>query len=89
MWRGQKIIEDINKLKKLAEDFPGGPGAENPFCQHRGHGLDPWSEKIPHAEMQLSPCATTTETALESVFCNQRIYCSEKPAHSNEDPVQP
>ena len=73
MWHGQKKIEDINKFKKLAEDFPGGPGVE----------------KILHAEMRLSPCATTIETALESVFCNERIYCSEKPAHSNEDPVQP
>ena len=29
--------------------------------QCRGHGFDPWSEKIPHAAEQLSPCATTTE----------------------------
>ena len=30
-------------------------------CQCRGHGFDPWSEKIPHAMGQLTPCATTTE----------------------------
>ena len=30
--------------------------------QCRGHRFDPWwSGKIPHAEEQLSPCATTTE----------------------------
>ena len=35
-------------------------------CQCRGHGFEPWSGKIPHATEQLSPCAVTTETALES-----------------------
>ena len=33
-------------------------------CQRRGHWFEPWSEKIPHAAEQLSPCATTTESAL-------------------------
>ena len=28
--KNKKKIEDINKFKKLAEDFPGGPGVENP-----------------------------------------------------------
>ena len=32
----------------------------------RGHGFDPWSGKIPHAVEQLSPCAKTTEPALQS-----------------------
>ena len=30
----------------------------------QGHGFEPWSGKIPHAAEQLSPCATTTESAL-------------------------
>ena len=34
--------------------------------QCRGHGLDPWSGKIPHATEQLSLCATTTEPVLWS-----------------------
>ena len=29
--------------------------------QCRGHGFDPWSGKIPHAEEQRSPCTTTSE----------------------------
>ena len=33
-------------------------------CQRRRHGFDPWARKIPHAEEQLSPCATTTEPVL-------------------------
>ena len=32
-------------------------------CQCR---FDPWSEKIPHAMEQLSPCATTLEPVLQS-----------------------
>ena len=30
-------------------------------CHCRGHGFNPWSRKIPHAERQLSPCVPTTE----------------------------
>ena len=30
-------------------------------CQHRGHGFEPWSRKIPHATEQIGPRATTTE----------------------------
>ena len=33
-------------------------------CQCRRHELDPWSGKIPHAEKQLAPWATTTEPVL-------------------------
>ena len=63
-------------------------------CQCRGHGFDPWSEKIPHASGQLSPCATTAEpvccnswspVALESLLCNKRSHLNEKPTRCNED----
>ena len=47
----------------------------------RGHGLDPWSGKIPHARGQLSLC-TTTE-ALMSVLCSKRSYSNEKPKYHN------
>ena len=33
-------------------------------CQCRGRGFNPWSGKIPHADEQLSLCATTTDPAL-------------------------
>ena len=39
-------------------------------CQHRRHGLDPWTRKTSHATEQLSRCATTPETALEPRSCN-------------------
>ena len=35
-------------------------------CQCRGHRIDPWSGRIPHATEQLSLCATTTEPTLQS-----------------------
>ena len=41
------------------QGFPGGPIGKESSCQCRRHGSDPWSAKIPHAEEQLSPCATT------------------------------
>ena len=67
----------ISPLKNLLSDFPGGAVVKNspaglPWwrsgkestCQHRGHGFELRSGKIPHAMEQLSPCATTTEPAL-------------------------
>ena len=55
-------------------------------CQCRGHGVEPWSGKIPHAAEQLSPWATTTEPArLEPVLCNKRGCDSERPAHRDEE----
>ena len=37
-------------------------------CQHRGHGLDSWSGRIPHAlEQLISTCATIPEPVLWSL----------------------
>ena len=55
-------------------------------CQCRGHGFEPWSEKIPHAVEQLGPWATTTEPArLEPVLRNKRGRDNEKPVHRDEE----
>ena len=51
----------INKNKILG--FPGGPVVKNHLVV-QGTPFHLWSQKIPHALQQLSPCATTTE-ALE------------------------
>ena len=62
-----------------------------------------WSEKIPHALEQLSPCATATEPVLwsplatqllkpkclEPMLCNKKSHHNEKPAHCKKDAVQP
>ena len=46
--------------------FPGSLVVKN-SCQHRRHGLHPWSGKIPHAPEQLSPHATSIEPVLQSL----------------------
>ena len=40
-----------SSLKNGHRGFPGGLVV----CQCRGHGFDPWSGKIPHAEEQPGP----------------------------------
>ena len=53
-------------LKFGIAGLPGwlsGSGKES-ACQCRRHGFDPRSEKIPHAEEQLSLCASTIEPVL-------------------------
>ena len=35
--------------QKLGEDFSGGPVVKTLCPQCRGHGFDPWLEKIVHA----------------------------------------
>ena len=55
-------------------------------CQCRGHGLEPWSGKIPHAAEQLGPWATVAEPVrLEPVLRNKRDRDSERPAHREEE----
>ena len=49
--------------KTLVKGFPGGSVAES-TCQCRRHGVHPWSEEIPPAKEQLSPCTTAIEPEL-------------------------
>ena len=43
-------------------DLPGGPVVKNlPYMQETQLDSWSWSEKIPHATGQLSPCTKTTE----------------------------
>ena len=76
-------------LKPISKGFLGLPwwrsGRESAY-QCRGHGVKPWSGKIPHAAEQLSPCATTTEPArLEPVLRNKRGRDGERLAHRDEE----
>ena len=50
--------------QKLSPGLPRWRSGLESACQCRGHGLTPWSRKIPRATEQLSPCTTTTEPAL-------------------------
>ena len=58
-----KIKEGTKERKKdSCLDLPGGPVVRNPPADRcRGHGLDPWSGKIPCALGQQNPGTTTTE----------------------------
>ena len=43
-------------------DFPGGPVVKNlPSNAGDAGSIPGWGTKIPHAEGQLTPCATTTD----------------------------
>ena len=53
-------------IKKTKEGLPWWHSGQESACQCRGHEFKPWSRKIPHVTEQLSPCATTTEPALQS-----------------------
>ena len=57
------ISEIIWLPEKLLLGLPWWRSGLESACQCRGHGIDPWSGKIPHAAEQLSPCTTTTEPA--------------------------
>ena len=78
----------------------GGPpwwssGSESIF-QGRGHGFDPWSQKISHASGQPGPGAPQllrllssahgpqqlkSASTLEPVPCNKRSHLNQKPTH--------
>ena len=55
------------KKKKKSTGLPLWLSGEEFACQCRRHGIDPWSEKIPHATEQLSLWATITESVLWSL----------------------
>ena len=77
---------EITTIKILMHGLPWWRSGWESACQCRGHGFEPWSGKIPHAEEQLGPWATTTEPArLEPVLRNKRGRDSERPAHRDEE----
>ena len=51
-------------LKKTKIGFPGGPMVKNSPCNAGDTSMSSGPGKIPHAVEQLSPCATTIESAL-------------------------
>ena len=76
-------------LKNVFHGFPWWRSGWESACQCRGHGLEPWPGKLPHAAEQLGPWATTTEPArLEPVLRNKRGRDEERPplAAATESP---
>ena len=53
-------------VKKRQIGLPWWLSGKESTCHCRRHKVDPWSGKIPRAVEQLSPCATTIESVLQS-----------------------
>ena len=81
-----KIAFQIEELKSTSIGLPWWCSGWESAYWCRGHGFEPWSEKIPHATEQLGPWATITEPArLEPVLRNKRGRDSERPTYRNEE----
>ena len=89
---------DTFNTKTSTQGFPGDSVVKN-RPGNAGHGLDPWSRKIPHAVEQTSPhnywaCALTPRNrngwthALQLLKLThlERMLCNER-RHHNEKPV--
>ena len=59
----EKKFESEDAVQKYSHsrDFPGGPAVKAPRSQCGGHGINPWSRKIPHTAEQLSLDTAPTE----------------------------
>ena len=66
-------------------DFCGSSEVMNPSANAGDKGLIPGLRRFHMTQEQLSLCAAVTEAgfALETLLCNKRNYCSEKPMHCN------
>ena len=86
-WHSQFIL-----FKKWSWGLSWWPSGKESACQGRRHKFEPWSGKIPHAMEQLSPCARTTESVLQSleatspetVWCIYGSLCALEPVHLNK-----
>ena len=62
VWRHRASNLDIRPPNlRQGGRLPWWLSAKEFACQHRRHGFDSCSRKIPHAKEQLSLCTTTTE----------------------------
>ena len=69
-------VQDISPLSNIyfenTWDFPGGTVGKSPPANAGDTGSSPGPGKILHTVEQLSPCATTTEPALQSPYSATR-----------------
>ena len=73
LWVGNKNLlvpcapsshDGLADIKSFNKGLPWWCSGWESACQCRGHGFQPWAGRIPHAVLQLSPWATTTETCV-------------------------
>ena len=66
----REFLFPFNLKKNKTEDFPGSPVVRSLSAHAGGHGLNPWSGRIPHAAGQLKARATMTEACVASSPCS-------------------
>ena len=55
-------------------------------CQGRGHGFDPWAEKIPCASGHLRPSDTATKPKCQEPVPHEASHRDERPAQAVKAP---
>ena len=88
---GNKLKLDpyfISRQKINSRDFPGGTVVKNPPAIAGDTGSSPGPGKIPQAAEQLSPCATTTEPALQCPRAATTEACVPRACAPQEKPPQ-
>ena len=74
--QGPKVWKssDTERCLEILERSVLGPSwwstGKESTMQCKGHGLDPWSGKIPHAAQQQSPWTTATEACVPYSTCS-------------------
>ena len=82
----QYLCNPYGTIKNDGVGLPWWRSGWESACQCRGHGVEPWSGRIPRAVEQLGPWATIAEPArLEPVLRNKRGHDGERPAHRDEE----
>ena len=54
----------------MSHALPWWYSGQESVCRHRGHELNPWSGKIPHAAGQLSLCTTNYSSLCAYSLCS-------------------
>ena len=78
---GEALLNGIDALLKVAPGLPWWLSGKESACQFGRDGFSLWPSRIPHAEEQLSPCATAAElcsatreaTAMRSPSTSTRV----------------
>ena len=82
---GGNFFMSSHHLTQFQVDFSGGSVARTPSFSARDVGSIPgWVTKIPHAEGQLSPCATTREKSPSAPTKSQQSQKKKKKVNSGE-----
>ena len=79
----------FNRIRNFCPGLPLWSTAWESTCQRKGTRAHPWSEKIPRASRQLSPCAKGLGPTRQPLGRGAHVLNQRKPALHSEDPQQP